>query len=193
MNPRRSSDEARTRRMLGIVERVIPESESRSSLAETQLAAVTSLRARAQRMLESEHAAPRDHIIFERIPPHRPQSEGPMMPPVPESRDYASLDSRRRDIQRSRQARIEARRLSRRQPAPTPPYTDFDRVPSILRETDSPQPFSLTPALSPSRQASDNPSRWVNTEELLFNSSRSEHPRSTPPVTDVSSRALLAE
>jgi hypothetical protein len=113
---------------------------------------VASLHARAHRMFEDERMRLRDTLSFERQHPPTREIDGPLMPPVPESRDYSAFDERRREIQRLHDVRRDLRRIARRRPAPTPPYTETDLAFMARVGTDSPRPSSLTPALSPARR-----------------------------------------
>ena len=108
---------------------------------------------RAMRMFEQERMRLRDSLSFERQ--HVPNSEidGPLMPPVPESRDFAGMEERQREIQRLRQVRQDLRRMARRHPAPTPPYTDRD-IEYMARNSGNSPRMSMTPSLSPSHQPS---------------------------------------
>ncbi len=160
----RLSAETRRRRMLGIVSDARPEDFEVQILEppsggppnESEMPSGAPFQSRAMRMFEQERMRLRDTLSFERQ--HAPTSEidGPLMPPVPESRDYARVEQRQREIERLRQVRQDLRRMARRQPAPTPPYTDRDIDYMARRGTgiNSPRPSSLTPALSPSHQPS---------------------------------------
>ncbi len=155
----RLSAETRRRRMLGMVSDARPEDfevhvlEPQSRGPSIELPSGPPFQSRAMRMFEQERMRLRDTLSFERQ--HAPNSEmdGPLMPPVPESRDYAGIEERQREIARLRQ-RQDLRRMARRHPAPTPPYTDRDPDYSSRNLINSPGPFSLTPALSPSHQPS---------------------------------------
>jgi len=150
--------------MLGLVsegnspeEYEVWEGQQRSGSNEADSASVASLQARiAQRIFEEEQQSRiRDINPFARQPPPNAESDGPLMPPVPESRDYtAGMEERTREIQRMRQVRQDLRRMARRHPAPTPPYTDTDLTLIARIGSDSPRPSTLTPALSPLRQLS---------------------------------------
>lgn len=160
----RPSAESRRRRMLGMVSDARPDDfevqildpPSGGPSNESDMPSGAPFQSRAIRMFEQERMRLRDTLSFERQ--HAPNSEmdGPLMPPVPESRDYAGLEERQREIQRLRQVRQDLRRMARRQPAPTPPYTDRDIEYMARTGTgiNSPRPSSLTPALSPSHQPS---------------------------------------
>jgi hypothetical protein len=111
--------------------------------------------------------------------------DGPLMPPAPEPRDYASADVRRREIQRLLEVRRDLRRIARRRPAPTPPYTDTDLALMARMGTESPGPSSDTPARSPltlgERETTVSFSRRPATENsssALLDRSR-RHPRSS--------------
>jgi hypothetical protein len=158
----RLSAETRRRRMLGIVSDARPEDFEVQILEppsggppnESEMPSGAPFQSRTMRMFEQERMRLRDTLSFERQ--HAPNSEidGPLMPPVPESRDYAGVEERQREIQRLRQVRQDLRRMARRQPAPTPPYTDrdIDYMARTGTGINSPRPSSLTPALSPSHQ-----------------------------------------
>jgi hypothetical protein len=162
----RLSAETRRRRMLGMVSDARPEDFEVQILEppsgaggppnESEVPSGAPFQSRAMRIFEQERMRLRDTLSFERQ--HAPNSEmdGPLMPPVPESRDYAGIEERQREIQRLRQVRQDIRRMARRQPAPTPPYTDRDIEYMARTGTGiiSPRPSSLTPALSPSHQPS---------------------------------------
>jgi hypothetical protein len=91
----------------------------------------------------------RDTLSFERQPLPNMEIDGPLMPPAPEPREYPSGDVRRREIQRLLEVRRDLRRIARRRPAPTPPYTDTDLALMARMGTESPLPSSVTPARSP--------------------------------------------
>jgi hypothetical protein len=162
----RLSAETRRRRMLGMVSDARPEDFEVQILEppsgaggppnESETPSGAPFQSRAMRIFEQERMRLRDTLSFERQ--HAPNSEmdGPLMPPVPESRDYSGIEERQREIQRLRQVRQDIRRMARRQPAPTPPYTDRDIEYMARTGTgiNSPRPSSLTPALSPSHQPS---------------------------------------
>jgi hypothetical protein len=157
----RLSAESRRRRMLGMVSDAPPEDFEVQVLGphfggpnQIELPSGAPFQSRAMRMFEQERMRLRDSLSFERQ--HAPNSEmdGPLMPPVPESRDYAGIEERHREITRLRQVRQDLRRMARRHPAPTPPYTDRDIEYMGRNRINSPRPSSLTPALSPSHQPS---------------------------------------
>jgi hypothetical protein len=164
----RLSAETRRRRMLGMVSDARPEDFEVQILEppsgaggppppnESEMSSETPFQSRAMRMFEQERMRLRDTLSFERQHPASSEMDGPLMPPVPESRDYAGIEERQREIQRLRQVRQDLRRMARRQPAPTPPYTDRDIEYMARTGTglNSPRPSSLTPALSPSHQPS---------------------------------------
>ncbi|PBP19364.1 hypothetical protein BUE80_DR009882 [Diplocarpon rosae] len=109
------------------------------------------------------------------------------MPPVPESRDYTGADETQREIYRARQLRLDLRRLGRRHPAPTHPYTDGDRAP--LTRTDSPRlSSSVTPVLSPSHQPVATgriESPWrIPLEEAVAEITSTEPLSTEPPSTN---------
>jgi hypothetical protein len=190
----RLSAENRRRRMLGMVGDSNPgdyevwenRQISRSPPNEPDVNSAASLHARAHRMFEDERMRLRDTLSFERQHPPTREIDGPLMPPVPESRDYSTFDERRREIQRLHDVRRDLRRIARRRPAPTPPYTETDLAFMARVGTDSPRPSSLTPTLSPPRRveaADTENSRSFGTrvpEEFEFTS------RATPFMTDVS-------
>ena len=91
----------------------------------------------------------RDSISFERQHPPNVVIDGPLMPPAPEPRDYTTTEMRRRDIQHLLEVRRDLRRIARRRPAPTPPYTDTDLALMARMGTESPRASSGTPARSP--------------------------------------------
>jgi hypothetical protein len=119
-----------------------------------ELTFVGNIQDRAQRMFEAGQARLRDTLSFERQHPHpRPTNseiDGPLMPPVPESRDFASFEDRQQRL------RNISRRIAARNSAPTPPYTETDLSSLPRIGSDSPGPISLTPALSPARQSPPN-------------------------------------
>lgn len=91
----------------------------------------------------------RDTLSFERQSPPNMEIDGPLMPPAPEPREYPSADVRRREIQRLLEVRRDLRRIARRRPAPTPPYTDTDIALMARMRTESPRPSSVAPTRSP--------------------------------------------
>lgn len=126
---------------------------------ETELSSGPLFQGRPLRRFESsDRMRLRDSLSFERQHVPAEVDGSPWMPPVPESRDFASIEERQREIARLRQVRQDLRRMARRNPAPapTPPYTDRDIEYMARRGTgiNSPRPSSLTPALSPSHQPS---------------------------------------
>jgi len=166
--------ETRRRRILSMVADAAPEDYEVWQMQRTsppddgELTFVGNIQDRAQRMFEAGQARLRDTLSFERQHPHsRPTNseiDGPLMPPVPESRDYSSLEDRQQRL------RNISRRIAARNSAPTPPYTGADL--SALPPTGplSPGPISLTPALSPVRQsppydAESAPRRPIPNEE----------------------------
>ena len=153
---------------------------SRTPPADPDFTSVASLQARAHRIFEEERTRLRDTLSFERQHPPNTEEDGPFMPPVPESRDYSGTEDRQREIQRLRQVRQDLRRMARRHPAPTPPYTDTDIAFMNRLGSDSPRPSSFTPpVMSPARQpptdetsASTSPRRPLeedNTYRFSFN------------------------
>ena len=105
--------------------------------------------ARGARALEEERMRLRDSISFERQHPPNVVIDGPLMPPAPEPRDYTTTETRRREIQRLLEVRRDLRRIARRRPAPTPPYTDTDLALMARIGTESPRASSDTPERSP--------------------------------------------
>jgi hypothetical protein len=105
--------------------------------------------ARGSRAFDDERMRLRETLSFERQHLPNVEIDGPLMPPVPEPRDYSSADVRRREIQRLLEVRRDLRRIARRRPAPTPPYTDTDLALMARMGTESPRPASVTPARSP--------------------------------------------
>jgi hypothetical protein len=134
---------------------------------------ITSLRDRAHRLFENERALSErvslsEPLSWERR--HRPdgiEDYPNALPPAPdpESEVNNNLErererllqvraSREREIERLHQVRRDLRRMGRRRPAPTPPYTETDiafMARSARLYRDSPVPSSLTPARSPIR------------------------------------------
>ncbi|KAH7356630.1 hypothetical protein BKA65DRAFT_534440 [Rhexocercosporidium sp. MPI-PUGE-AT-0058] len=192
----RLTAEVRRRRILGLMPEAEPEEfevsegQQGNMLAQVELPSPAALQMRAFRMVEQERMRMRDPLSFERQHPSNPDVDGPLMPPVPESRDYSVAEERHREIYRLRQVRQDLRRMARRHPAPTPPYTDSDLA--FLARTDSPRlSSSLTPVLSPSHQPSTNdmdspPRRPL--EEADFSFTARVH-----PYTDSIGRPTLSE
>lgn len=140
-----------------------------------------SSQSRAMRIHEQERMRLRDALSFERdalsFEHQRPSYtgvDGPLMPPVPESRDYTTLEARQREAYRLRSVRRDLQRMSRRHAAPTPPYTDSDIV--YMRGVNEDPELSITPEMLPSLRTaneSNSPPRH-SLEELtarrpLFN------------------------
>lgn len=159
----RPSAEIRRRRMLGMLADVEPEEHEpaeRPRIPSYDRNATREYEGRTMGMLDqSERMRLRDTLSFERQHPPSNEIDGPFMPPVPESRDYSGTEERQREILRLRAMRQDLRRIARRRPAPTPPYTDAElSVTMIMNNTgpaiDSPRPSSLTPVRSPSHQSS---------------------------------------
>ncbi|KAI9054208.1 hypothetical protein LZ554_001378 [Drepanopeziza brunnea f. sp. 'monogermtubi'] len=155
--------EARRRRILGMEpeDDDLPETQRPSYSLETEITFSESPQMRTLRMLDEQRVRARDPLSFERQRTSNGE-DGPLMPPVPESRDYAGdVRERQREVHRVRQMGQELRRMGRRSHAATPPYTDSDLV--YLSRTDPPRlSTSLTPVLSPSHQPtrrSDSPPR----------------------------------
>ncbi|PVH84353.1 hypothetical protein DL98DRAFT_651587 [Cadophora sp. DSE1049] len=177
----RLTSEARRRRILGMMPEAEPEEFEVSEGQQGSMADLPSLaplHSRAMRIVEQERerARMRDALSFERQHPLNSDIDGPLMPPVPESRDYSFAEERQREIHRLRQVRQDLRRMARRHPAPTPPYTDSDLA--FLARTDSPRlSSSMTPVLSPSHQPSigdsfSPPRRSLEDAEFSFTSVR---------------------
>jgi len=150
-----------------------------------ELPSAASLQSRAMRLFEQERMRLRDTLSFERQHPPNSEMDGPFMPPVPESRDYTGIEERQREILRLRQVRQDLRRMARRHPAPTPPYTDRDAEYMVRSATgpDSPR-LSMTPALSPMHQNSGDvespPRRPLEASEFSFTA------RGLSSISDVS-------
>ncbi|KAE8453023.1 hypothetical protein EG329_012210 [Mollisiaceae sp. DMI_Dod_QoI] len=194
----RPSAEIRRRRMLGMIVDTEPEeyeiSESRpggvSAQNETRDA-----QARSMGWFEQERMRLRDSLSFERQHPPGNEIDGPFMPPVPESRDYSGSEERQREILRLRAVRQDLRRMARRRPAPTPPYTDTD-LNYIARNgpgISSPRPSSLTPARSPPYQppifeADASPRRPLEDSDFSFTTGIRG-----PPFADRVARSTLSE
>ena len=96
-------------------EHVSPPVEPDISPDASDIARMNRMRVHSERM--------RLHRI-ERRNPLNIEIDGPWMPPVPESRDFTAVEERRREIQRGHIRDL--RRMARRHPAPTPPYTEAD-------------------------------------------------------------------
>jgi len=117
------------------------------------MASIATLQARANRFLENERTTLGDPLSWERQHPVSVtlrEFDSPILPPAPDPELEARM-SREREIERLHQVRRDLRRMGRRRPAPTPPYTETDMAFMARRARDSPRPSSLTPALSPSR------------------------------------------
>ncbi|KAG4438420.1 hypothetical protein IFR05_006126 [Cadophora sp. M221] len=193
----RLTAEARRRRILGLMPEAEPEefevSESQQGNMPNQveLRSSAALQMRALRMVEQERMRMHDSLSFERQHPSNPDVDGPLMPPVPESRDYSVAEERQREIYRLRQVRQDLRRMARRHPAPTPPYTDSDLA--FLARTDSPRlSSSLTPVLSPSHQPTTRdmdspPRRPLEEADFSFTARGDPH-----PYTDSIGRSALS-
>ncbi|KAK0107079.1 hypothetical protein ONS95_003788 [Cadophora gregata] len=165
----RLTSEARRRRILGMMPEAEPEEFEVSEGQQANISDLPSSVPVASRVW-------RDALSFERQHPPNSDIDGPLMPPVPESRDYSFAEERQREIHRLRQVRQDLRRMARRHPAPTPPYTDSDLA--FLARTDSPRlSSSMTPVLSPSRHTSTGdsfspPRRSFEDAEFSFTSVR---------------------
>lgn len=111
---------------------------------------------RARRIYDAGPTRLRDTLIYEREQPEAirirsPNTEinGPLMPPVPESRDYSAAGD-----QQQRLRNISRRLAARRNLAPTPPYTEADHPSPPRVGSNSPQ-ISVGPRpRSPPRTAS---------------------------------------
>ena len=134
--------------------------EARPGAPPTQ-AVLTASDSRPLNTMDEERTRLRDPLSFERQHPPSSEMDGPLMPPVPESRDYSvmvieerRLADRIRELEQIRRDRSDLRRMARRHPAPTPPYaaTDIGSVGLSRSGIDSPRPSSLAPALSPSHR-----------------------------------------
>jgi hypothetical protein len=181
------------RRMLGMVAE--PEeyeaSENRQAAAST-LSEARDPQTRSMGWFEQERMRLRDTLSFERQHPPSNEIDGPFMPPVPESRDYSGTEDRQREILRLRAVRQDLRRMARRRPAPTPPYTDADLnyMPRTGPGISSPRPSSLTPARSPSHQpvsaaADTSPRPPLEDSDFIFTRG--------PPYADRATRAALSD
>ena len=115
------------------------------------MSSIAALNAHANRFHESERTALGEPLSWERR--HTIESlrdfDSPILPPAPDPELEARI-SREREIERLHQVRRDLRRMGRRRPAPTPPYTETDMA-FMRRPRDSPRPSSLTPARSPAR------------------------------------------
>lgn len=159
----RPSAEIRRRRMLGMLADAEPEDyepaepRQRASTSTSDLNVARESQGRpTMGIYEQERMRLRDTLSFERRYPPSNEIDGPFMPPVPESRDFSGTEERQREILRLRAIRQDLRRIARRRPAPTPPYTDTD-LNFLARNgpgIDSPRLSSSTPARSPSHQHS---------------------------------------
>jgi len=189
----RLTSENRRRRMLGLIEssggatehETSWENRQRSPPIDNDGTSVLSIQARAHQLFDGESSRLRDVLSFERQ--HRPNAEvdGPLMPPVPESRDYSSTEERQRELQRVYQVRQDLRRMARRQPAPTPPYTDTDlALINRIGLEYSPRTSSLTPRRSPTISNDD----LVESRRDRDNIADS---RGTPYTADVSTLVLF--
>jgi len=151
-----------------------------------ELTSVAYIQERAHRIFEAGQTRLRDTMSFERQNPHpRPSNtelDGPLMPPVPESRDYSAIEDHQQ-----RMRHISRRLAARRNLAPTPPYTETDLASLPQIGSDSPRPSTLTPALSPSRQPSSDvesaPRIPLEDTEVIISARR---PYRTTDVSDVS-------
>ena len=107
---------------------------------------------RAHRLFQAGQTRHRDTLSFERQSPRATNAEvdGPLMPPVPESRDYSAIEDHQ---QRMRQ--IRPRLATRRNLAPTPHYTEAHLA--SLRQISTMTP----PAPSPSQPPPHEPGLTV--------------------------------
>jgi len=87
-------------------EHVSPPDEPEFSPDASDIARMNRMRVHSERM--------RLHQSFERRNPLNIEIDGPLMPPVPESRDYTAIEERRREIQRGHIRDL--RRIARRHP-----------------------------------------------------------------------------
>jgi len=97
-------------------EHVSPPDEPEFSPDASDIARMNRMRVHSERM--------RLHQSFERRNPLNIEIDGPLMPPVPESRDYTAIEERRREIQRGHIRDL--RRIARRHPAAPPPFAEAD-------------------------------------------------------------------
>ena len=149
--------ETRRRRILSMVADTTPEEyevwemQRASPPNDGELTSGAYIQERAHRIFEAGQTRLRDTLSFERQNPRATNSEmdGPLMPPVPESRDYSAIEDHQQ-----RMRHISRRLAARRNLAPTPPYTETDLASLPRIGSDYPRPSTLTPALSPSRQSS---------------------------------------
>lgn len=152
----RPSAEIRRRRMLGMLGEAEPIEDFEPVEPRQRPSNSDRIREDGRSIFEQERMRLRDTLSFERQHPPSNEIDGPFMPPVPESRDFSATEERQRDVRdnfRLRSlARQDLRRVARRRPAPTPPYTDTDLnfMARSGRGIDLPRPSSLTPARSPS-------------------------------------------
>jgi hypothetical protein len=134
IRPRRSDGEARRRRILGLVERASPEVYVIND-AESMAPRPPVLDSyRAQRALD-ERRRDRESVQEMERQRHTPDPAGRMMPPVPESGDFASIAADNAYLRRVR-ARHEARRVARRVPAPYPYDTEERAAANRMFATD---------------------------------------------------------
>lgn len=104
-----------------------------------------SLQMRTQHIFEEEERSrTREPVSFELRQTSNNDSDGPIMPPVPESRDYSSIEDRQRE--RENISRLEFRRMLGGVVLRS--ITESDPASTSRRGPSSPRPSSLTPALS---------------------------------------------
>ncbi|TVY43327.1 hypothetical protein LSUB1_G001415 [Lachnellula subtilissima] len=99
---------------------------------------------RAHRLFQADQTRHRDTLSFEGQNPRATNAEvdGPLMPPVPESRDYSAIEDHQ---QRMRQ--IRPRLATRRTLAPTPHYTEAHLA--SLRQISTMTPPAASPSQPP--------------------------------------------
>ena len=139
------------------------------------MSSIASLQARANRLFENERVALSDPLSWERS--HSPDViqgyDLSFLPPAPDP-ELETRISQEREMERLHQVRRDLRRMGRRRPAPTPPYTETDIALIARTSRDSPRPSSLTPALSPARlsppdgEAEISRARYTEPEESDF-------------------------
>ncbi|TVY86189.1 hypothetical protein LAWI1_G008059 [Lachnellula willkommii] len=131
---------------------------------------------RAHRLFQTRY---RDTLSFERQTPRATNSEvdGPLMPPVPESRDYSAIEDHQ---QRMRQ--IRPRLATRRNLAPTPQYTEANLASLLRMPSDSP-PLPLSPGSQQPRYDAEFTARRSDPDTAAAVSSRRPH---RPTLSDVS-------
>ena len=173
-----------------------------TSTAGPDASSIAFLQARAHRLIENERAYGEREAFIDRVSwerRHTPDGGYPnALPPAPEpgmeNREDGESErlrhvraSREREIERLHQVRRDLRRLGRRRPAPTPPYTEPDIA--FIAHTgrlyrDSPVPSSLTPARSPVRLSPPD----GETEVSSVRNSGPEEPLAAPNLTAARAR-----